>query len=68
MDKCIVCNHRKDVHTTSCYYSDLICCGACYDVAYPSGNPKPEKTEFMYHRFNDNLAYIERLAKERNLI
>ena len=68
---CIICNHEEYNHEISIFYTGLTCCGICYTVdslTLGIENGKIPTTSLCYHRFNDNLTYIERLAKERNLI
>ena len=65
MDNCIICTHKKIEHMPSITYSGLF---ACFHPGCMLQGPMLPPTHPCYHRFNDNLFYIEQLAKERNLI
>jgi hypothetical protein len=59
---CLYCGHHNENHTQLGYKNQtdpMICCMACY-----SG----DKKVYFHDYIHDNLTYIERLAKERNLV
>jgi hypothetical protein len=76
MDYCIICEHPEDMHNMlSGWYDGLVYCNRCLTIFLDTenkikhfNNKRIPNTHPLYHRFNDNLEYIVRLAKERGLV
>lgn len=61
---CWKCGHGRSSHTNSIKFDRKIICRTC---DYESDAPYLE-TDPQYHSYEDNLDYVERVAKDRKLI
>lgn len=64
---CILCEHRARQHDESVVYDGLKVCNPCYPGNLKANEMAPS-THPCYHKFNDNLTYIENFAEQRGLI
>ena len=65
---CWRCGHSKELHVDSFTQNSFTLWDRCDECRRNTSRKTRDENTFWQHKFEDNLTFIERKAKENNLI